>query len=234
MATTYDFSAAFASSFSSIGGAQEDMTLLALLKLHLGIVPGDTTNDEELTRSLNMAGDVIETYLDRVIAKREVLERWPHHFGTVILHQPQVDPDADVTVYLNKVIQSGYSIFLMRDNLAYLSRQGYRPDMPMDWRGFDNVSVTYTAGYDPLPSDLADAIVYTAAAYYGAIGTGQFPGGSTGGSGELKSLTLYDVGSVSYDVASSSGGTGGGSVSGSGYISDAVAEMLQPYMRLYT
>ena len=222
-----DFSAAFAvAPFSGELGSQ---TLLDLMKLHLGIDPGDTTNDEALTRAINMAGDIVENYLGRVVTKREVLERWPHHFGTVTLRNLEVDPTANVTVYLNGVVQSGYSIFLMNGGLAYLTRQDGRPDVPMDWRAFDQVSVTYTAGYDPLPSDLANAIVWTAALIYQSEGTGTTPGG--GSSGDVKSMTIYDVGSMTYDVGGSSGNSSG-IIGSPGVIPDTAAQLLTHYKRL--
>lgn len=228
---TYSFGADFSSAFASLSGVQSDQTLLELLKLYLGIDPADTSDDEALTRALNIAGDSIETYLDRVVVLREVTEYFPHHFGTVILHEPQVNLTQNLTVYLNGVAQSGYSAWLDRGKFAHLSRSGIRQDTPMDWRVYDQVDVVYSAGYDPLPSDLAQAIVYTAADLFNSEGTGSLPGGG-GGSGEIKSMTIHDVGSISYDVGGSSGSSGDGGFGSTGIVPDTAALMLTRYKRM--
>jgi len=225
---SYDFSAAFATSFSQLGGTQDDQTLLDLLKLFLGIDPGDTTNDEALTRALNMAGDMVETYLDRIVVKRETAEFFPHHFGTVILHDLPFDPTAPIVVTLDGVNQVDYKVFRSRGQLAHLSRIGQSRDSPMDWRPYEQVIVTYTAGFDPIPSDLAQAIVYVAADLYASEGTGATPGGS---SGAVKSMTIQDVGSIAYDVGGSSS-AGGGAYGSPGVISDVSAQMIARYKRM--
>lgn len=220
-----DFSAAFAVATGSPEG-----TLLELLKAYLGIDPGDVTKDAELSQAINMAGDFIETYLDRVVALREVNEYFPHHFGTVILHHYPVDTAQGVVVTLNGDAQSGYTVWRGRDNLGHLSRTGMRQDTPMDWRRYDQVDVTYTAGFDPIPSDLANCIIWTAADLYNSQGTGSIPGG--GGSGEIKGMTIYDVGSITYDVGSSSSGGGDGTFTGGGVIPATVQSILTRYKRM--
>ena len=185
-----------------------------------------------MSEALNMAGDFIETYLDRVIAKRPVDEYFPHHFGTVELHNMPVDTAEPVNVFLDGIQQGDYSVWLRRGKTAFLSKSGIRQDMPMDWRGFNQVTVTYTAGFDPIPSDLANAIIWTAALIFQSQGQGTIPGGG-GGSGEVKSMTIYDVGSISYDVGSSA--SSGGSVdsfSAAGIIPDTAAQVLSRYKRL--
>lgn len=225
---TYDFSAAFAKSFSAIGN-DDTQTLLDLLKLYLGIDPNDPTNDEELERALNFAGDMIETYLDRVIVKRPIDEHFPHHFGTVILHNLPADINAPLNVYLNGTLQTDYKTYLGRGKLAHVSRINTPLDQPMDWRNFDQVTVTYTAGYDPIPSDLAYSIVVLAAMIYNAEGTGSPPSSSVG---TMRQFQLYDVGSVSYDTGGASEGGGMTFSYQAGLIPSNIAAMLTPYRRL--
>ena len=222
---SYDFSTALV----SIGGTLDDTTLLDLLKQYLGITGAD--NDAELSQALNMAGYSVETYLDRVVLKREVEEYFPHHFGTVELHNLPVDPTADLTVDLNGDEQTDYSLWFDRNRLAHLSRTGQSFDVPMDWRPYANVTVTYTAGYDPLPSDLANAIIWTAALIYQSEGSGSIPGGG-GGSGEIKSMSIYDVGSISYDVGGASSGSGDGTFPSAGIIPGSAAQVLSRYKRM--
>ncbi len=234
VAQTYDFSSAFGASFSNLGQQPPltDPTLLDLLKLFLGIDPGDSTQDEELTRALNFAGDFIETYLDRVIGKREVTEYFPHHFGVIELHNMPVDTSIRPVVTLNETEQTGYEVFMYRGKAGFLSRQGMRQDVPLDWRSFEQAVVTYTAGFDPIPADLSQCIVWTAAALYNSEGTGTLPGGG-GSSGEVKSVSVYDVGSITYDVGSSStGGAGSGYYGAIGPIPSMAAEVLTRYKRM--
>ena len=227
---SYSYSADFSGAFSNVSGAPQQ-TLLDQLKLFLGIPIEDDQFDEALTRALNQAGDTLEKYLDRIIVKRETIEHYPHHFGTVVLHEPQVDPTANLTVYLNGVVQSGYDIYMMRGKVAHLTRIGHSLDVPMDWRIYDQVDVTYTAGYDPIPSDLAYAITLYASLLYTAEGTGSIP---SAGGGDIKQFQLYDVGTVSYDTGSSAstGGGSGGSTIQAGMIPAEVAQSVQFYKRM--
>ncbi len=223
----YSFAASFATAFAALGGTQNDKTLLELLKEFLGIDPGDGSQDEALTQALNFAGDQAEKYLDRVVLKRETTQHFPHYFGSVILHDlPVEDP---VRVYLNGVEEIGqFSWFRDRGGMAHLSRTGQRQDVPMDWRNYDSVDVTYVAGFDPIPSDLAQSIVYIAAGLYKSTGTGNIPSKA---SGDVRSMTVFDVGSVSYDTGSSSGGATWAE-NDSGIIPDRVASMMSGYKRM--
>jgi hypothetical protein len=204
--------------------------LLNALKEYLGIEPDDTSQDAELLRALNLAGSVCETYLDRVIAKREVGEHFQSYFGRVTLHHTPVDHTADVTVTLDGVEMSGFEVYEERWKLPHLTRQGMQMDMPLDWRKYDRVTVTYTAGYDPIPDDLAQALVYVAADLFASQGTGTLPGGG-GSSGAVKSMSIHDVGSITYDVGNTNTG-GGGSISSFGLINETATHLLSKYKRM--
>ena len=222
----YDFSAAFV----SLGGTQDDQTLLDFLKAYLGIDPADTSNDGELSSALNSAGDMCETYIDRIIAQRVATEYFQSHFGVVTLHNHPIDLNADVSVFLDGVEQTGYKVIRQRWGLPHLTRQNYQHDMPLDWRAYDQIIVNYTAGWEPIPSDLAQAIVYVASDIYASQGTGTPPGGG-GASGAVKSMSIHDVGSISYDVGSSSSSSGG-SISSFGVINDSATHILSRYKRM--
>lgn len=219
--TGFAFSADFSSAFATdaLGNVY---SLLDMLKKFLGIETGDPTNDPELEMALNMAGTSIETWLDRAIYKRQVSEFYAHHFGTVALHHPEVHPSDGVTVVVDGSTDDSYKIFLNNARVGILSRIGHAMDCPMDWRPFEQVEVRYTAGYDPLPADLANAIVYTAADIYNSQGTGEAPSSGDG----LKALTVFDVGTLSYGASSVSERVGYG-----GVIPDTALEMILPYRR---
>jgi hypothetical protein len=200
------------------------MTLLDLLKIQTGVT--DTTKDPVYTRALNAAGAAIESWLDTVVLRREVTERFAHHFGTVALKN--IPATTLVEVNVGGQVSTDYEWFLSTGGYAYLTRTGIRWDMPMDWRPYEQVDVKYTAGFDPIPLDLSYAIVFTALAFSGVEGKGTAPGGA---SGDLKQFQLYDVGSVTYDVGG--GGGGGGDIYyQSGIIANDIAESIKKYKRM--
>lgn len=198
--------------------------LLVMLKEFMGIT--DSTNDQELSDAIDMSISIIETYLDRAVVKRLVEDHYVAHFGTVALHHPQVDVLTDPIVTLNGIEQDGYSIYLDRAKQAYLTRTGVPYDMPFDWRKYDQVNVTYMAGYDPIPPDLSYGIVIFAAMIYNAQGSGVAP---TSASSATKQFQLYDVGQVTYDTGASEATV----ISyQSGLIPSNIAGTLYPYMRI--
>lgn len=216
---------------SANGGPYGNQTLLDLFKLYLGIDVGDTTKDTELSFSLDAAGQICEQYIDRVIGKRPVEEYFQSYFGRVTLHNYPVDTAQDVTVTLNGQEQSDYEVYEERWRLPHLTRQAVQHDMPLDWRAYDRVVVSYTAGFDPIPSDLSQAIIYTAADIYSSQGQGILPGGGGGGSGAIKSMSIHDVGSITYDVGVAQGPSGG-SISSFGVINETAAHLLHRYKRM--
>lgn len=202
--------------------AQE--TLLDMLKSFMGIE--DETQNAELTRGLNLAGPMVERYLDRVVAEREVTQHFPNHFDTVVLHNYPII--GDVVVMLNGDQQETYEWYRDAGGLVHLSKSGQAWDAPMDWRKFDNVDVVYTAGWAEVPVDLAYGICNVASLLAETEGTGDT---LNGGSGELRSFQLYDVGSLNYQTNSASGQT---MMLQSGMIPNSVAEMISSYRRWST
>ena len=230
-AATADFSKAYSAAFAQPGDEPiPDQSLLDLLKLFLGIDLDDTSNDPALVRALNLAGLMAERYIDNVIVQRESYEYFAHHVGTVLLRYNPIDLSKPVTVTLSGEEREGYEAFLIAGSAAYLTRTGLAYDMPHDWRNFEQVRVAYTAGWNPLPDDLAQALVYIAADLYNSEGTGSVPGGA---SGDVKSATLFDVGSMSFDVGSASGGAGGWPTNDLGVINATAASILSSYRRLH-
>lgn len=205
-------------------------SLLDAFKIFLGIDPGDTTSDPELEAALQQAIAVIEGWLDRIIIKRPVDEYFAHHIGTVQLHEFPVDLTAPLNVFKDGVLDENYKPWLTRKQICNLSRTGNAYDTPVDWRPYAQVTITYTAGYDPLPSDLTNAIIWTANGFYTSTGTGTVPGGS---SGDVKSMSLYDVGSISYDVGGSSSGSSYMGANTTGPIPDSAAQILTRYRRMF-
>ena len=203
--------------------AKDSPTLMDVFKIFLGIDTGDDTQDAALSRALDSAGMAIETHLDRVIAKREVTEDFSAHFGTVMLQNYPVE-SGTLTAMLNGEVSTAYETF-NGAGLTYVTRIGHRRDVPIDWRCFDQVVLTYQAGFDPLPSDLANAICYTAQGLFASEGTGQAPAGA----GDISRMTIHDVGSISYATG---GGGYGDYMAGFGVVPPVAAEMLVAYRKV--
>ncbi len=207
---------------SLLVAAQGNPTLLDVFKLFLGIDAGDDTQDAALSRALESAGAAIETHLDRKIAQREVTEDFSGYFGTVTLqHYPFVS--GSLTATLNGAETTAYETYTS-GSVTYVTRIGHGRDVPIDWRAFDQVTLTYQAGYDPLPNDLANAICYTAQGLFAAEGTGQAPGGA----GDVSRMTIHDVGSISYNTGSDYSDY----MAGFGIVPPVAAEMLVPYRKV--
>lgn len=206
-------------------------TLLEFFKLQLGIDPSDTSDDDNLALSLNLAGSALETYLDRVIVKREVTEYFRAYFGAVILHHFPVDTVIGVSVDHDGIVSGDYKLYQDNARQGHLTRQGWRQDMPFDWRNYDQVIVLYTAGFDPIPLDLAQALIWIAQPLYDSMGTGS---GVVVDTGALKQVQLYDVGAVSYSTSSSSSTSSSAVVTfgGRGSIPAYVADSISAYKRM--
>jgi len=199
-------------------------SILPMFKTFLGIDLADTTHDLALGLDLKVALTIIETYLDRIIAKRPVSEEYDHHFGTISLQNTPLDGAVQVTI--DGVPQTDYSTY-GQHGMVYLTRAGsFDANYVHDWASFKQVEITYFAGYDPIPDDLAYAIVLTAAGIHAASGGG----GAVAGM-EISSMSVPDVGTIRY---SSTGGASGGDAGGGAFgpIPQGALSILGLYRRL--
>lgn len=177
-----------------------DQSLMDMLKKFLGIDLSNIDNDEKLSFALNLSGDVVEHHLDRVVVQREIEEIFEAQFDTQMLKERPTDIVVNPPkVYVDDVEDTSYKVYLDNAYQAHLTRTDLQQDIPLAWRKFAKVRVVYTAGFNPIPSPLAQAIVYTAADIYTSQGTGVMPQDT---SSDVKSVSLYDVGSVTYNVNS--------------------------------
>lgn len=89
---------------------------------------------------------------------------------------------------------------------------GFIEDLPVNGhRGYGGrsgtrASIIYRAGWQVLPSQIRDVALSLAAALY--RNGGEFPGGGAGGTGELKSMTMFDAMSMTFDVGSGAADSG--------------------------
>jgi hypothetical protein len=198
----------FANATIEWGTTPDSITLLALLKSQLGIT--DTVRDDELSMYLDMAGNAAEQYIDNIIQQREVKEYLAHdqnpiplrYWPASTLSSVTLDGD-DVTAEYEEIAQDGLT-WVLKSTCSY-SKTAFR-----------QVIVTYSAGYEPLPTDLGYAIVTGGAAYEAQLVTG----------GPLQKEVINGVGSLTYDTSSSV-------ASSVGLLPAAVIAVLDTYRRIY-
>ena len=187
-------------------------TLLDMTKQLLGIEPADTSRDQELSQFLEMAGQAAERYIDNIIEQREVTEQIARRKEPVALRYWPVTGPLSVTV--DGADLSGEFSTYRDDGLGWAVRSTCNL-----WRNccFEQMNLTYTAGYNPLPADLAYALAQSGASY------------ETGGTGgAVKRETVVGVGSIEY-VA----GDEGGAAQRVGQLPASAVAVLDTYRRKF-
>jgi hypothetical protein len=177
------------------------LATLDQIKAALGIT--DNTKDALLTSCLQQANTMIASYIGADLS--DTAERT--HTGTIpcgatYLHLP-VWPVLEVNsalVNCTPVPPTDFFVDRRSGSLFFENEQGGtgRRGVP--------VEIAYTAGFasDAIPADLNMVCLNIASAIYNVGGT---LAGSTGGTGELKSLTMFDAMSMSFDTGSSTAST---------------------------
>lgn len=131
--------------------------LLSVLKLILGIEDVDDSKDEDFTLYLRMAIAASEAYIDDIIDRRSVTERWTSGlFPQMLRYSNASDLTAvtldgeDVTAEWKLITQDAFAKLHRADGCSYeiLNRE---------------LSATYSAGYATCPYDLMLAIASAAA-----------------------------------------------------------------------
>ncbi|GAF81215.1 unnamed protein product [marine sediment metagenome] len=195
---------------ATIEWGASSITLLDLMKDKLGI--GDTSRDDELSMYLQIAGEASEKYIDNKIATQEVAEEFSRSFSPVAL---RFWPVTEVLkVFVDGVDQvDDYELFT-DEGLKWVTKDKCSINYP---GCFEQMQITYTAGYEPLPTELGYAVVVGGIAYetqQGAV------------SGEVKKESVVGVGSVEYT-------TSGEATTGFGVLPPSVTDTLDLYRRAY-
>jgi hypothetical protein len=162
----------------------------------VGVPDGDTSKDAELVASMNAALAIAENYCDRkFLYKEETANFYYDVTGKYSLKRYPIDEiieivDSDGNIPPYKVHRQVGHIILKNYNFA------------------DELSITYKAGYYPLPADLELALWGIFDAAYASISRAMSGNGmGTGASnvGAISSINIPDVGTVSFntDAASS-------------------------------
>lgn len=188
-------------------------TLLQLLKDKLDICYNDTSRDDELTMWLEIAGKAAEAYCQTVLAAQDVTERHAVTFSPVRLRwYPVADITNAVVMIDGEDVSADYEFFydIGNDYITVNRNSANLPD------GFKQMDITYNAGYDPLPIDLAYAIAGGAAKYDNEVV----------GTGEVKRESVVGVGTIEY--ATSADDTGN-----FGAYSASQLDILNHYRRMH-
>ena len=158
------------------------ITLLELTKQLLGIA--DTSQDAELSMYLDMAGQACETYCDNKLVSQDVTEQYANSQYPLALRYWITGDISAVTV--DGVDQTAEWKTYKTDGVTWASPSTSACNKT-DY--FNQLDITYAAGYDPLPSDLGYAIATVAIGYEQAGGTSV---------GSVKKEVINGVGSVEY------------------------------------
>lgn len=199
----------FANATIEWGPTPDSITLLELLKQQLNIT--DNARDTELSMYLDMAGSAAEKYIDNIIDKRDVSEKFKTDAHPIALRYYPVSDLVGLSV--DGVDQlADYQLF-QEEGLSWGVKN------TCGWHEgscFEQMVITYTAGYDPLPADLGYAIVSAGRIYESGTGAAI---------GSVKKETVVGVGSIEFET----GGTSTGSFYG--MLPVAVTDVLDKYRR---
>lgn len=168
------------------------ITILELTKQKLGIT--DNSQDDELSMYIDMAGQACEAYIDNKIVEQVVTEQYAYVKSPQALRFWPANTLSAVIIDGEDVTED-WEMF-SSDGVVWNVRDKCNTDI-MDC--FKQMSVTYTAGYNPVPSDVGYAIVATSLNYES----------NSGGTGAIKKEVVQGVGSVEYVTDSDSMGSVG-------------------------
>lgn len=177
---------------------------LAEVKAALAITGSD--DDLVLSRSISLVASLINGYLGydptntalvytytTVIdhsARMLQLPIYPVRFVDLVTANGEVVPGGDDNYpYGGWWLNSTHGIIEELDTVGGSGRYGSR------------VTVLYRAGYDPVPQELKDIALNLIGSVF--ANGGDIKSSASGGTGELKSLTMFDAMSMSFDTGGS-------------------------------
>lgn len=140
---------------------------LAQLKTQLGIISSETKYDAKLTLFLNAASSWVETYCERKFESQSYVElingnrtnyfitdQWP----IISVTELRISSNRDWASPTSLIPATDYGV--SSDGIGITYYPGYLP------QGYDNVRLTYVAGYATIPSDLQLATIWAAEWFY--------------------------------------------------------------------
>jgi hypothetical protein len=164
-----------------------------------------------LSLYLDMAGTACEGYIDNKIVAQDVTEQFAMSRTPVGLRYWPAGDVANVTID-SVDVTAEYETYTS-DGIQWEAKETCGSSRSTC---FDQMSITYSAGYDPVPSDLGYVLARTGMAY----------GNQAGGVGSVRKESVVGVGSIEYQTDEDAEGS-------SGLISSASISVLQKYRRYH-
>jgi len=171
--------------------------ILPILRVRIGLAADDTTKDTELTLSFNTAVALAENYCDRKFDyKADAIEYFTYDSDkTISLERYPLLSITSITTHDSQIVTPPIR-FDRKAGIVYLC--GYAND--------EELTVEYAGGYQVLPDDLLQAFLFI------FDGVWKDNSGSSGGStptGDIKAISIPDVGRVEFDTGSAAASSTG-------------------------
>lgn len=186
-------------------------------KARLGIAAGDTTKDAFVTAALNASLALAESYCDRKFLYAAERATFNHPRGAS-LSLPRY-PLEQITAVTGDTTGAAIK-YHMESGTGLVILDG--------WAGGHKIAVDYAGGYKTLPDDLLLALWLIFDAVWQSISQ---VGGAAGALDGVKSLTVVDVGTVSYFEGGASGASSAKGGAMGGAIPPVAAGILNLYRR---
>ncbi len=159
--------------------ADNALTNLADVKESLGIAGSDHSYDNLIIRKINQVSNQIERYCDRKFKKAIYTDELYNGQGTtqLVLKQRPIDTNSPFTLSSRNSALNDDSFTDIQSDWYYIKSDSGVVDLLLNlWGSYGRWKVTYSAGYDTIPDDLAEAAAalaayYTVNAEPGLIGT---------------------------------------------------------------
>lgn len=143
------------------------LTNVADVKEQLGIESSDSTYNNLIIRKINQATEIIEGWCSRRFAVTTYTDELydASHTGQLQLRQFPLTTSTITLKARDTTINTGSFDTIDTDQYFVDANTGIIDAISSFWGSFDQWSVTYTAGYVTIPSDLAEACC-TLASYF--------------------------------------------------------------------
>lgn len=144
-------------------GTEPGLVSLAELKSLLSLSTGSTSDDTLLQSLIDAASNFVETQTGRSFAAKLYTESYNGDgYQHIRLQQPKVL--SIVSVVDNGVEINPRTSVTASDGYGFIGQQiYYRPGFS---RGFANITVSYVAGYQVVPNDIKQCVLWLAASQY--------------------------------------------------------------------
>ncbi|HJQ59419.1 MAG TPA: hypothetical protein VJ890_21105 [Vineibacter sp.] len=191
--------------------AERNLVTLDDLREQLRVRPGDTANDAWYTKVIARSSLAAERYCNRIFAKQgysDVFRGGTSGMGDepLVLSMAPVDPlTLEVTLDGAVMAADGYALQPLPSHL-------WRVGSSTAWSNSTGLTVAYTAGFDPIPADVQQAVLDLCTMEN--AGRGRDP--------MLRATESPGLGRQEYWV---------GGVPGSSLLPQDIASLLNPYRR---